>query len=334
MAIRLAVDAMGGDRAPSAVVEGAIRAAQSAQEELEILLFGVEGELRSLMDAHGAPANLPIQIIHAPEVIGMGESPAAAVKGKPRSSIHLGLMAHKEGQADAFISAGNTGAVMAASLFLLGRIPGVARPSVFGFIPTIQSYCILLDVGTNVDCKPEHLVQFAQMGTVYARSIMKRENPVVALMNVGEEPGKGNEQIKEAFELLSKAKGINFRGNIEGRDLLEHVADVVVCDGFVGNITLKFGESVSTALVRMIGAEMTKQGLTPEQQQMLMSVLRGVFRQFDYEEYGGAPLLGVAGTVLIGHGGSSARAFEKIILNAVNVARQDIPGSISAALGY
>lgn len=332
MAVRVAVDAMGGDRAPSVVVEGAIRAAQSAQETVEILLFGVDDELHRQMEAHGAPEGLPIEIIHSPDVIGMGDSPAAAVKSKSRSSIHLGLMAHKEGRADAFISAGNTGAVMAASLILLGRLPGVARPSVIGFVPTVQSYCILLDVGTNVDCKPEHLVQFAQMGAVYARSVMKRETPVVALMNVGEEPGKGNEQVKEAFELLRKLDGINFRGNMEGRDLLEHVADVVVCDGFVGNITLKFGESVATTLARMIGAEMNKQGLAPDQQQLIMRVLRGVFRQFDYEEYGGAPLLGVKGTVIIGHGGSSAKAFEKMILNAAEVARQDIPGSIAAEL--
>lgn len=325
---------MGGDRAPSVVIEGAVRAVKSAPEPVEVLLFGPEDNLRQAAEAAGVTADLPtIQIVHAPEVIGMGESPAAAMKGKPHSSIHLGLGAVKAGKADAFVSAGNTGAVMAASLFILGRLPGVARPSVIGYYPTVKSFCILLDVGTNVDCKPEHLLQFAQMGTIYARNALKRENPVVALMNIGEEPGKGNEQVKLAFELLAEANNVNFRGNIEGRDVLEHAADVIICDGFVGNIMLKLGESVATALVRMIQDEMDRQGLSPEQKQATMLILRGVLKQFDYQEYGGAPLLGVDGTVLIGHGGSSARAIERLILKAAEVAREDIPGSISAALG-
>ncbi|HET6569750.1 MAG TPA: phosphate acyltransferase PlsX, partial [Rhodothermales bacterium] len=253
MAIRVAVDAMGGDRAPSVVIEGAVRAVQSAAEPIEILLFGPEDALRQAAETAGVTLDPSfIQVVNAPDVIGMGESPTAAVKGKPRSSIHLGLGAVKAGKADAFVSAGNTGAVMAASLFILGRLPGVARPSVIGYYPTVQSFCILLDAGTNVDCKPEHLLQFAQMGTIYARNMLKRDNPVVALMNIGEEPGKGNEQVKAAFDLLAGSPDVNFRGNIEGRDVLEHAADVIICDGFVGNIMLKLGESVATALVRMI----------------------------------------------------------------------------------
>jgi phosphate acyltransferase len=332
MAIRVAVDAMGGDRAPSVVIEGAIRATEAAPDTCEILLFGPEDRLRAELKSDWDISRYPIQIVNAPEVIGMGESPAAAVKGKPKSSIHLGLAAHKQGQADVFVSAGNTGAVMAASLFILGRLANVARPSVIGYYPTTKSYCIVIDVGTNVDCKPEHLVQFAQMGSIYARTVMQRENPVVALMNIGEEPGKGNEQVKEAYDLLRSTPGLNFRGNIEGRDVLDHAADVIVSDGFVGNIMLKLGESIATGFIHMIDQEMSKQQLSPEQRQVVMQVLRGVLRQFDYQEYGGAPLLGVNGNVIIGHGGSSARAIERLILKGVEVARQDLPHAINSAL--
>ena len=261
----------------------------------------------------------------------MSEAPAAAVKGKPRSSIHLGLGAQQQGEADVFVSAGNTGAVMAASLFILGRQPNVARPSVVGFYPTLESYCLVLDVGTNVDCKPEHLAAFARMGAVYARRIMKRPDPVVALMNVGEEPGKGNEQVKAAYALLEEMPDLNFRGNIEGRDLLQHAADVVVCDGFVGNVMLKLGESLATAFMQMVQQEMHRQQATPEEQHVVARMLSGIKKRFDYEEYGGAPLLGVKGNVLIGHGSSSERAVERLILKGAEVAEQDLAASIAAA---
>ena len=331
MAIRVAVDAMGGDHAPSVVVEGAVQAVHKAAGEVEVLLFGPASRLQSELEPHKADA-LPLRVMDAPQTIGMEEAPAAAVKGKPKSSIHLGLTAHKEGQAEAFVSAGNTGAVMAASLFILGRLPGVSRPAVIGFYPTTKSFCIVLDVGTNVDVRPEQLLQFAQMGSVYAEQIMGREQPVVALMNIGEEPGKGNEQVKAAYELIQQQPGLNFRGNIEGRDLMHHAADVVVCDGFVGNVMLKLGESMATAMPEMVQQEMKRQSLTPDGQALVARVLQGVQRPFNYEEFGGAPLLGVGGTVLIGHGGSSARAVEKLILAAAKVARQDVAGAIAAAM--
>ncbi|RMH50647.1 MAG: phosphate acyltransferase PlsX, partial [Bacteroidetes bacterium] len=235
-------------------------------------------------------------------------------------------------QADAFISAGNTGAVMAASLFILGRLPGVQRPTVIGFFPTPESYCIVLDVGTNIDCKPEHLVQFAQMGSVYAERVLHRPSPGVALMNVGEEPGKGNELVKSAYALLKDTPGLNFVGNIEGRDVFRHAADVVVCDGFVGNVMLKLGESVVPLLKHLVGREMQRRALPPEQQQLVLEVLRATLRPFNYEEFGGAPLLGVDGTVLIGHGSSTARAIERMIQSAAEVARQQVAASIAAAL--
>lgn len=335
MAIRIAVDAMGGDHAPSVVIEGAIRAVRE-DPEVHVLLIGPEDlirrELESATDAAGADG-LRIHVVDAPDVIEMGEAPAAAVKSKQRSSIHVGLSAHKKGDADAFVSAGNTGAVMAASLFILGRLPGVARPSILGFFPTTQSYCIVLDVGTNVDCRAEHFVQFARMGSVYAATVMKRERPVVGLLNIGEEPGKGNEQVKAAFEALNQAADIHFKGNVEGRDLMHHVADVVLCDGFVGNVMLKFGESMATAFPYMVAEEMARQQLSDDEKQIVAGVLTAVRRRFNYEEYGGAPLLGVDGHVLIGHGGSSARAVERMILTAAEEAREDVAGAIAKALG-
>ncbi|MEX0599614.1 MAG: phosphate acyltransferase PlsX [Rhodothermales bacterium] len=333
MSIRIAIDAMGGDDAPSVVVDGAARALRAANGDLEILLVGRKAEVRAALAQVDGADGLALHVVDALEVIGMGEAPAAAVKAKQGSSIHVGLGAHKSGKAHGFISAGNTGAVMAASLFILGRLEGVARPSVIGFFPTTESYSIVLDVGTNVDCRPEHLVQFAKMGSIYAKTVMKREDPVVALLNVGEEPGKGNDLVKSAFDLLSAEAHLNFRGNVEGRDLLHHAADVVVCDGFVGNILLKFGESVASAFPHMIAEEMARQKLSDENQKAVAAVLSAVRKRFNYEEYGGAPLLGVNGNVIIGHGGSTARAFERMILTAAEEAREGVVGAIADAIG-
>lgn len=332
MAIRVAVDAMGGDHAPDVVIKGVLQALQRASGQIEVLLVGPEERLRQELTSHPAAEALPLHVVHAPEVIGMDESPAAAVKAKRQSSIHVGLAAHREERADAFVSAGNTGAVMAASLFILGRLSGVARPSVIGFFPTTEGVCIVLDVGTNVDCKPEHLLQFARMGTLYARRVQQIESPSVALLNVGEEPGKGNEQVKEAYALLNEASDLHFIGNVEGRDVMHHAADVVVCDGFVGNVLLKFGESLVTAFMHMVRQEMQTQGLTAEQQQLVGGVLRGVQHRFNPEKYGGAPLLGVAGNVLIGHGSSTARAIAQMVLAAARLAEQDMAHSISAVV--
>ncbi len=332
MAIRIAVDAMGGDNAPAVVIDGAIRAVEESSDEIGVLLFGPADRVRDALQSAGASENSSIQIVDAPEVIQMDESPAAAVKTKQRSSIHLGLGAHKQGLADGFVSAGNTGAVMAASLFILGRIEGVARPCIIGFFPTISGVSIVLDIGANLDCKPEHLVQFARMGAVYAQAILGKESPTVGLLNVGEEPGKGNEQVKAAYELLANEPDITFRGNVEGRDLLHHAADVVVCDGFVGNVLLKFGESVASVFPRMLAEESARQNLSAEQQEVLRRVLGGVRRRFDYEEYGGAPLLGINGNVTIGHGGSTVRAISRMILTAAAEAKHNVAGAIRAAI--
>lgn len=330
MAVRVAVDAMGGDHAPSVVIDGAVEVLGEGGD-LHVLLFGPEATVRAELERHDT-AGLALDIVDAPEVIGMAESPATALKAKPQSSIHLGLGAHKQGAADAFISAGNTGAVMAAAMFLLGRVPGVLRPALPGYFPTVKSYAIVVDVGAIVDAKPEHLVQFAQLGSVFAERVMHRERPTVGLLNVGEEPGKGNDAAKAAYDLIADLDDINFVGNIEGRDVMHHAADVIVCDGFVGNIILKLGESLTTVLPQLIGAEMKRQSLGPEEAGLIKGVFGNVTKPFNYEEYGGTPLLGVNGNVLIGHGGSSARAMAQMIRSAAEVVRQDVRGATAAAL--
>jgi glycerol-3-phosphate acyltransferase PlsX len=330
MAIRVSVDAMGGDHAPEMVVPGIIRALRK-DPELEIQLFGPEDRLHSLLSGSSRPVER-LQVIHAPDIVGMGDSPAAALKNKPDSSIHRGLESCKRGDSSAFVSAGNTGAVMAASLFILGRQARVKRPSLVGYFPTLQGHCILLDAGANVDCKPETLVQFAKMGSVYVQKTRRTENPSIGLMNIGEEPGKGNEQAKITYDLLKSEETLNFVGNIEGRDVLRHAADVVIADGYVGNIMLKFGESVATIVPQMVGAEMTRIGMSPEDQQVVARALKGVRDRFDFQEYGGAPLLGVNGSVIIGHGGSNELAFENMITHAAEMVRENVSESISEAL--
>ena len=336
MAIRVAVDAMGGDKAPSVVIEGAVRALQQSEVDLEVLLVGPEQCLKEEVDKLSLDIrSLPLQLVDAPEVIGMAEAPASAVKNKKQSSIHIGLRVQKEGRADAFVSAGNTGAVMAASLFVLGRLPRVARPTLLGFIPTTKSnHSVAVDMGSNVDCKPEHLVQFARMGAVFANKLLNRESPSVALMNIGEEPGKGNEQVKSTYELLDKQEGLNFVGNIEGRDLLFYAADVIVMDGFVGNIVLKFGEScMTTVLGRLVSDEMERMQFSDDQKNLVKSLLQSISKRFNYEEYGGAPLLGVNGNVMIGHGSSSPRAISQLIRTAARVVDLNIANHIANTLG-
>lgn len=330
MASRIAVDAMGGDDAPEAVVKGALQALRHADEQITVLLMGPEAQVREVLDEHEVPGQ-GLRVIDAPDVIGMGEAPATAVKQKTDSSIHRGLAAHHDGKADAFVSAGNTGAIMAAAMFILGRIPGVERPSIVGFFPTLQGSSVVLDIGSNVDCKPAHLLQFARMGTVYARQVLKNETPSVGLLNIGEEPGKGNEQVKKAHELLRDAEDVNFAGNVEGGDLLFYASDIIICDGFVGNVLLKFGESMTTVLTEMTQQEMARQELTSEEQELVAGVLGEVRKGFDPESRGGAPLLGVSGNVLIGHGRSSPDAIEQMIHSATALAAEDVVPAIESA---
>lgn len=335
MPVRVAVDAMGGDHAPGVVVEGALEAVAEAGDRLAVLLLGPEAEVRAELAARGGAEDDRLRVVDAPDVIGMGESATEALKRKPDSSIHRGIGAVKAGRADAFASAGNTGAVMAAALFGLGRLPGVLRPALPGYLPTPTGTCVLLDVGANVEVRPEHLVQFARMGAVFGEFFLDKEGPTVGLVNVGEEPGKGTDTVKEvhqALRALGDRGAIHFVGNVEGRDILRHGADVCVCDGFVGNVVLKLAESVSTILPDLVRAEIGRQGLDAERAQTVGGVLRGMLAPFDYQAHGGVPMLGIDGTVVIGHGGSTARAVRQMVLSAARLVEQNLTSRIARAL--
>lgn len=334
MPTHIAVDAMGGDHAPDAVVEGAVRALQRPEADLQITLYGPEDRVQQALHEHNGVGTLPLSVHHAPDIIAMDDAPASAVKNKRQSSIHLGLQAHRTGTADAFVSAGNTGAIMAAAMFILGRIEGLERPSIVGFFPTLEDdFSIVIDIGTNVDCKPSHLLQFARMGSIYVRHVLQVTDPTVGLINIGEEIGKGNEQAKAAYPLLAEEDDIHFIGNVEGGDLLHHAADVLICDGFIGNVLLKFGESMTSVLSTMTHKEMDRQKLDEEEQKLVAGVLGNVQKGFDHETRGGAPLLGVNGSVFIGHGRSSARAVEQGIHSVANLASKNVVPVLQNAFG-
>jgi phosphate acyltransferase len=301
---------MGTDRHPAIEVEGAVQALRELPGDFELVLVGDSARIEAELSRYEIPPGR-LTVLHAPDVIEPGEPAVTAVRRKPSSSIVMGLKLQKEGQADAFVSAGSTGAVMAASLFLFRALPGVDRPAVGTILPTTVQPCLLIDAGANVDCKPQQLLQFARLGSIYVEDVWQRPSPRVGLLNIGEEPEKGDELTVEAYRLLS-ASDLNFVGNIEGRDVIRGTCDVLVADGFVGNVLLKFYESVMSFIHGMLTTEFAD---TPTAQK-----LDQLFRVFDYTEYGGAPLLGVNGVTIICHGGSPPRA----VCNAVRVAIQSV----------
>jgi phosphate acyltransferase len=326
---RIALDAMGGDFAPQATVAGALLALAELDPAHSIQLVGstavVEEQLRALLDGelsvHAAQRDR-LSIVEAPDVIEMTDKPSAAVRGKPNSSMAVGLRLQAEGQSDAFVSAGNTGAQMATSMVLLRLHAGLDRPAIVTLFPSARKPVAVLDSGANVDCAPDELVQFARLGATYVECVLGRVNPAVGLLSIGEEPEKGNAVTKEAHQLL-QAAGLNFIGNVEGRDLPaggteSHPVDVVVCDGFVGNVVLKFYEGIAPLMVGML----RKTGVSAKQ-------LEAGLKQLDYSEYGGAPLLGVKGVSIISHGKSSPRA----IKNAVKVAVQAVVSGMNEQIG-
>jgi len=312
--VRIVLDGMGTDRAPGIEMAGAALALRELPNDFEILLVGDQAILRPELDRHGDFPRERLTIEHAPDRVLPGTPPATVLRKQPDSSIVRGLRLHKEGQADAFVSAGSTGAVMAASLFILRPLEGVDRPAIGTFLPTAREPLLMLDAGANVDCKPHHLVQFAHLGHIYAQDLMGRAQPRIGLLNIGEEPEKGDEVSVEAHQRLAREPGIHFVGNVEGREIIKGDIDVLVCDGFCGNVLLKFYESVAQHFTGML----RRAGLAdrPEMQE--------TFRALDYSEYGGAPLLGVNGVSIICHGGSSPKA----IMNAIRVAAQSVRSSM------
>lgn len=311
--MRVALDAMGGDYAPAVNIEGAVETV-NVSEDIDIILVGDESPIKRNLENKRYPQNR-ISVKHASQIVGMDESPSVAIRKKKDSSIRRGIELVKNGEADAFVSAGHSGAVMGTSLLLLGTSVGVDRPAIATIMPTLQAPFVLIDAGANLHCKPENLYQFAIMGSTYCRIILGRPEPKVALLSVGEEATKGNELTRETFKLL-KGIDINFIGNIEGKDIFTGIADVIVCDGFTGNVVLKTSEGLADAMIRMLKREIVDLSVGRIGFLLMRPALRNFKKKTDYAEYGGAPLLGINGTSIISHGRSTAKA----IMNALRVA--------------
>lgn len=304
--MRIALDVFGGDFTPQASLEGVLLFTQMSKQDT-VLLIGDEQKITPLLSHYSIPRNR-VDILHTSEYIDMTDNPVQAFQKKPNNSIALGLGLVKQKKADAFISAGNTGAMLVGASFILPLIKGVQRPTIGSYYPQHDgSFAYLLDVGLNIDCKPEHLVGFAQLGTTYMRALHQIPQPRVGLLNVGEEKNKGNQLTKKVYELISQQKNIHFIGNIEGRDLHNKSADIIVCDGFIGNILLKHAESIYHLFKD-----------------------KAEVRIFNYEEYGGTPVLGTEGIAIVGHGISNAQAFKNMLLKAVEMAEKKLVENIQS----
>lgn len=324
--LRIAIDAMGGDQAPAEPVAGAVAAARAYG--IEVALVGCTAAIEAELRKHEI-TGLALPIIEAPDVIEMDEHPANAARRKPHASINVALRQVKEGSAAAMISAGNSGAVMTAALFVLGRVPGIERPAIGALLPTPHGHVLLIDAGANTDPKPNQMLQFGQMGSIFMERVRGVRAPRVGLLANGEEATKGNELIQATHPLLADEKnGLNFIGNIEGKDIPAGVADVVVTDGYTGNVVLKLSEGVATTLLGMVREELTTSPLT----KLLAAGLRPAFRRvrdrLDYREVGGAPLLGIEGVVVIAHGRSDARAIQ----NAIRAGKEAVEGGALGAI--
>ncbi|MHB1022560.1 MAG: phosphate acyltransferase PlsX [Acidobacteriaceae bacterium] len=324
--IDIALDAMGSDKAPEPEVRGAILACRNLP--VRVHLVGPEQTIRPLLKQHLRGQKLPIEIVHASEWISMDDKAATSVRSKRDSSMRVGLKLVREKKVAGFITAGNTGAAMATAKMVLGALPGVDRPALAAVLPTISgSPCVLLDVGANVDCKPQNLEQFAIMGEMYSRSVLKISNPRVGLLSIGEEESKGNELTHETFPLLRQLP-LHFIGNVEGRDIYNGHADVIICDGFVGNVALKASEGLSK-LVGTTLRKALKSTVTTQVGAMLSrKALDDFKKRLDPSEYGGAPLLGVRGVCIVGHGSSNDRA----IMNGIRVAAEFAHGEVNARI--
>lgn len=330
--MRIALDAMGGDRGPELLIEGALLAL-GANSTIEIVLLGPEDFLEKQLAGMNIDSDLGarLHIVHAPEIISMHETPVEAVRRKKNSTVMVGFDLVRNGSAEAVVSAGNSGATMASAVRKLGRLKGISRPGIASLFPTLKNPVMIMDIGANVDCRPKHLIQFAIMASSCIRKILKIANPRIGLLSIGEEAGKGNAVVKEAHDLLL-GSGLNFIGNVEGRDVYQGDVDVIVCDGFVGNVSLKVSEGLAEAAMLMLKNEIEK-SLQAKLGYLLIRKAFGRFRKrVDYAEYGGAPLLGINGAGIISHGKSNAVAIKNAILVAENMVRSSVKESIIEAL--
>ncbi len=322
--IRIAVDAMGGDFAPEEVVKGSIQAI-SELPDVELVLVGQGDQILKLLKKHKETSR--ITVVPSTQVIGMDESPVSAVREKKDASINVALQLLKDGKARAIVSAGNTGAFMTAALFKLGRIPGVERPAIATLFPTRSGKVLCLDMGANSDNRPKHLQQFGEMGSVYSEYVLHVRSPRVGLLNIGEEPEKGSELTRATYPLLKESK-INFIGMVESKEILSSKVDVVVCDGFVGNLVLKFGESVSAFVIDLLKKELLKNPVTWLASLLLLPAFLSIKKKVDSDEFGGAPILGIDGICIKAHGRAKAKAIKNAIKVAYQAVTEDVIGKI------
>lgn len=332
--IRIGVDAMGGDFAPKNEIEGAILAQTAlgtANNLVEIVLYGVEEKIRKVASENKLDIS-KFQIINSPDVIDMHDDPTEILKTKKESSLYKGLSSVKSADLDGFVSSGNTGATLTTSTIVLGRIKGVSRPTIAAFFPTINPRpTLLLDVGATVDHKSRFLFEYAIMGSIYYKAVYGIENPTIALLNVGEEDSKGTDVLRETYQML-KESNVNFVGNMEGRDILAGSADVIVCDGYVGNVILKFAESFKNVLKTKMANYASKSILNKTKVAMALPALKSVIKEFDYQEYGGVPVLGVNGISIVGHGKSTPIAVKNMILRAKELVESSLVSKIEQSI--
>ncbi len=330
VSMRFAIDAFGGDHAPEAIIEGVLLAMEH-YSDFDVILTGDEATIKGELEKHGSDYTkhrARIEIVHAPDIITCEDQPTVAIKRKKESSLVKALRLVADNEADCFISAGSSGAVLAGATLIVKRIPGVLRPALAPLIPTLKDPVMLIDCGANADCKPEYLVQFAHMGTAYFKAVLGIESPRVAIVSNGTEEGKGNELTKAAYALLKDEKGLNFVGNCEFRDVMTGDYDVVVCDGFVGNAILKSMEGTVSALLKMLKSELMSSTISKLGAAMSKSAFKTLKSRMDYKEHGGAPLLGINGGIIKAHGSSDSTA----IASAINQARKLVLGNITGEI--
>jgi len=327
--MRIAIDAMGGDNAPDEIIAGALESIEFLAEDDQLILVGPEDVIEPRLPSPKSRGSA-IAVVHAPDVIAMDEPPVESLRKKPRSSIAVVAKLAKLAEADAAISAGNTGACVAAFQMRLRTLPGVNRPGIAVVFPTFEGPVTICDVGANIACKPINLYQYAVMASIYSKNLLRIENPRVGLMSIGQEDAKGNEVVKKAREMIKSDSKLNFVGNIEGRDIFRGVCDVAVCDGFVGNVMLKLTEGLVDGLFKAIKHELLEEKLRLAMK--FKPVMTRIYKKYDYNEYGGAPLLGVNGTALICHGSSKAKTIKNAILAAKRCSTEKINDKIAEYL--
>lgn len=324
--VRVVVDAMGGDNAPGEIVKGAVQAV-TKHENIHIILTGLEDAVRAELSQYSNPQER-IEVLHTSEEIDTAEPPEAAIRSKKDSSIVVGMMMVRRGEADAFVSAGSSGAVLVGGQAIVGRIKGIERPALAPLIPTKDGVALLIDCGANVDARAPHLVQFAKMGSIYMENVLGVSRPRVGIVNIGAEEDKGNALVKETFPLLKQCGDINFIGSVEARDIPDGVCDVIVCEAFVGNVILKLYEGIGRTMIRKIKASMMQSLRTKIGALFIKSSLKATLKTFDASEYGGAPLLGLKGLVVKTHGSSKAHEIRNSILQCITFTEQKISEKI------